>query len=113
VLFVPTAFGLLLLAILWARLSSIRYRLTTRRIEWEVGLLSRKIDGVDVARVRHVEYFQSLGDRLGGVSCLHVFVQDQEDPQVTIRGLPSARSIYDRVAAAAQAGRRGTIQIVE
>jgi hypothetical protein len=107
------AIGSIMLAVQWAKLSAIRYRLTTKRIEWETGLLSRRIDGIDVSRVRHVEYFQSIGDRLGRVSRLHIFVQDQEDPEIVIIGLPSSRQVYDQVAQAAQIGRRGTVQIVQ
>ena len=97
----------------WIKLAAIKYRLTTKRIEWETGIVSRTIDGIDVARVRHVEYHQSFGDRLGGVSRLHVFVQDQEDPEIIVMGIPATRTIYDKVAQAAQIGRRGTLQIVQ
>jgi membrane protein YdbS with pleckstrin-like domain len=109
----PAAIGLVLLLVQWIRLSSIRYRLTTKRIEWEQGLLSRRIDGIDVWRIRHVEYYQSLADRIARVSRIHIYVQDREDPQVTVIGLPATREVYDRVAAAAQVGRRGTLGIVQ
>lgn len=105
--------GLLMLLYQWIAMVAIKYRLTTKRIEWERGILSRTIDGIDVARVRHVEYHQTLGDRLGGVSRLHVYVQDQEDPEVIVVGLPAKREIYDKIAQAAQIGRRGTFQIVQ
>jgi len=107
------ALGLFMLAYQWIKLMAIKYRLTTKRIEWETGIVSRTIDGIDVARVRHVEYHQSLGDRLGRVSRLHVFVQDKEDPEIVIIGLPATRGIYDKIAQAAQIGRRGTFQIVQ
>ena len=105
--------GLVMWLYQWIKLSAIKYRLTTKRIEWEIGIVSRTIDGIDVARVRHVEYHQSFGDRLGGVSRLHVYVQDQEDPEITVIGLPARREIYDKIAQAAQIGRRGTFQIVQ
>jgi uncharacterized membrane protein YdbT with pleckstrin-like domain len=105
--------GLLMWLYQWIKLSAVKYRLTTKRIEWETGIFSRTIDGIDVARVRHVDYHQSFGDRLGGVSRLHVYVQDQEDPELTVIGLPARREIYDKVAQAAQIGRRGTLQIVQ
>ena len=109
----PLVVGIVMLLLQWARLSSIRYRITTRRVEWETGILSKRIDGIDVWRVRHVEFFQSFGDRLGGVSRLHVYVQDQEDPQLIIRGLPGSRTVYDRLAGAAQLSRRGTVGLVQ
>jgi hypothetical protein len=112
-LLVPVGVGLFLLLYQWMKLASTRYRLTTKRIEWEAGLFSKRIDGIDVWRVRHVEYFQSVGDRLGSVSRLHLFVQDRQEPEIVLRGLPAAREIYDRVAAAAQVGQKGTVGLVE
>lgn len=113
VLLSPLLVGLVMLGWQWATLASIRYRLTNKRVEWETGLVSRKIDGIDVWRIRHVEYFQTLGDRLGGVSRLHLFVQDSTEPEVVILGLPAGREIYDAVAAAAQVARQGTIGLVQ
>lgn len=105
--------GLLMLLYQWIKMVAIKYRITTKRIEWERGILSRTIDGIDVARVRHVEYHQTIGDRIGGVSRLQIYVQDQEDPEVVVIGLPAKREIYDKIAQAAQIGRRGTFQIVQ
>jgi hypothetical protein len=112
-LLVPVVIGIVLLLVQWGKLAAIRYRITQKRVEWQTGLLSRKIDGIDVWRIRHVEYLQSFGDRLGKVSRLLLYVQDREDPQIVIRGLPASREIYDQVAAAAQVGRRGTLGVVQ
>ena len=105
--------GLVMLAWQWALLASTRYRITTKRVEWETGMLSRKIDGIDIWRVRHVEYFQTLADRLAGVSRLHLYVQDGTEPEVVIVGLPASREVYDKVAAAAQLARQGTLGLVQ
>lgn len=113
VLLSPLLVGLVMLGWQWATLASIRYRITNKRVEWETGLVSRKIDGIDVWRIRHVEYFQTLGDRIGGVSRLHLFVQDSTEPEVVILGLPASREVYDAVAAAAQVARQGTIGLVQ
>ncbi|HJZ87462.1 MAG TPA: PH domain-containing protein [Polyangia bacterium] len=112
-LLVPLVIGIILLLVQWAKLSAIRYRLTSKRIEWETGIFSKKIDGIDVWRIRHVEFFQSFGDRLGKVSRLHLYVQDKEEPEIIIRGLPGGRDVYDKVAAAAQLSRRGTLGLVQ
>src|SRR5262249_56018139 len=96
---VPLVIGIILLLVQWAKLSAIRYRLTSKRIEWETGIFSKKIDGIDVWRIRHVEFFQSFGDRLGKVSRLHLYVQDKEEPEIIIRALPPAPHVSANVSA--------------
>lgn len=109
----PLIIGLVVLLADWIRRSNTKYRITTQRIEWQKGILSRRIDGIDLWRVRHVEYVQTLADRMFGLSRLEVFSQDQEDPHLVLKGLPADRSVYDQVAAASQGARRGTVGIIQ
>ena len=102
-----------MLLVSWIQRSTTSYRITSKRVEWTSGLFTRKIDGIDVWRIRHVEYVQTLGDRFGGVSRLQLEVQDRQEPRVTIPGLPASREVYDKVTAAAQLDRRATVGLVQ
>jgi uncharacterized membrane protein YdbT with pleckstrin-like domain len=113
VVLVPVVVGVVMLLAGWIRRASTKYRITSRRIEWEEGLFSRRIDGVDLWRVRHVNYLQTLTDRIFGVSRLEVFSQDREDPHAVIPGIPASRVVYDQVTAAVQNARQGSVGIVQ
>jgi membrane protein YdbS with pleckstrin-like domain len=113
VLLIPVLAGVFMLVAAWVRRANTTYRITNRRIEWETGLFSRRIDGVDLWRIRHVNYVQTLADRLFGLSRLEMFSQDREDPHAVIPGIPGAREVYDRATLAIQNARQGTVGVLQ
>jgi len=102
----PVLLGLFLLVPVWLRIRSHRWKLTNRRIEIETGLLSTRIDTIELWRIRDVEYRQSLMDRLTGVSCIGITAHDGTIPAMEIRGLPADRTIYDRLMSAVMQARQ-------
>ena len=102
----PVLVGAFLLLSVWMRTKSARWKLTSRRIEIETGFLAKKIDTLELWRVRDVELRQSLLDRLLSVSSLLVTAHDARSPVFEIRGLPGDRSIYDRMMAAVMQARQ-------
>ncbi len=102
----PVLVGAFLLLSVWMRTRSARWKLTSRRIEIETGLLSKKIDTLELWRVRDVELRQSLLDRLVGVSTLLVTAHDAGSPVLEVRGVPGDRSTYDRLMAAVMLARQ-------
>src|ERR1700683_1102136 len=109
----PILVGLVLLISVWLRTRSIRWKLTSRRIEIETGLFSKKVDTLELWRVRDVEFSQSLIDRMAGVSCLSIPAHDGSSPILQIRGAPGDRAVYDRLMAALMQARqqRGVMNI--
>jgi uncharacterized membrane protein YdbT with pleckstrin-like domain len=102
----PLLVGAFLLLTVWKRTKSSRWKLTSRRIEIETGLFAKKIDTLELWRVRDVELRQSLLDRLVGVSSLHVTAHDGGSPVLEVRGVPGDRAIYDRLMAAVMEARQ-------
>jgi uncharacterized membrane protein YdbT with pleckstrin-like domain len=102
----PLLVGAFLLLTVWKRTKSSRWKLTSRRIEIETGLLAKKIDTLELWRVRDVELRQSLLDRLVGVSSLYVTAHDGGSPVLEVRGVPGDRAIYDRLMAAVMEARQ-------
>jgi uncharacterized membrane protein YdbT with pleckstrin-like domain len=102
----PLLVGAFLLLTVWTRTKSSRWKLTSRRIEIETGLLAKKIDTLELWRVRDVELRQSLLDRLVGVSSLYVTAHDGGSPVLEVRGVPGDRAIYDRLMAAVMEARQ-------
>jgi len=93
----PVVVGLVILAVLAIRKRSIRWRVTTRRIEVERGWLSKEILTVELWRVKDVEFRQSLGERVFGVSSIVVTSQDERAPRIELRALPGDRAVYDQL----------------
>jgi uncharacterized membrane protein YdbT with pleckstrin-like domain len=111
--FLPVLVGAFLLVSVWVEMRSRRWKLTSRRIEIESGLLSRRVDTLELWRVKDVEFRQTFGDRLAGVSSISVTAHDGTYPIVLVRGLPADRSIYDRLMNAVMLARqqRGVLNV--
>lgn len=77
--------------------SSIRFRVTTSNIESERGILSKKIDVLELWRCRDVRYRQSLVDRVLGIAHIEVFTSDVTTPQLEMTGLPASRQLFEQI----------------
>jgi membrane protein YdbS with pleckstrin-like domain len=102
----PLVVGLFLIVPIWLRTRSVRWKVTSRRIETETGFLSRRVDTLELWRVRDVEFTQSLIDRLAGVACITVTAHDGSSPVLELRGVPGDRVVYDRLMAALMVARQ-------
>jgi uncharacterized membrane protein YdbT with pleckstrin-like domain len=86
------------LAVPWIpRLSttSIRYRITNYRIDYERGLLAKNIDTLELWHVEDLEFHQSLFDRIQNVGTITVISKDDKMPTLVIWGLPNPRPLYE------------------
>ncbi len=102
----PVVVGLFLLASVWAATRSTRWKITSRRIEIEQGLLSKRVETLELWKVRDVELRQTLVDRMFDVSSVLVTAQDNATPALEIRGLPGSRDVYDRLMTAVMNARQ-------
>lgn len=76
---------------------STRFRVTTTNIETERGVLSKKIDVLELWRCRDVRYKQSLLDRILGVAHIELFTADVSTPNLEIIGLPASRQLFEQI----------------
>ncbi len=89
---------------------STSYRITTRSIDVETGLLSRTIDTHQLWRVRDVQFEQGVAERMLGLATIRVFTSSAEKPDFALRGLGDARKVFDDVkTAVADARRAGNV----
>jgi len=88
------------------RRKSRRYRITDRTIDYEVGVLSRRVETMQLWRVRDLDFRQSILERMLGIATIHVFAHDQTDPEIVLRGLPASREIFDRLKDACDVARQ-------
>jgi uncharacterized membrane protein YdbT with pleckstrin-like domain len=76
---------------------SIQFRVTNTVIETERGLLSKRIDVLQLWRCRDVRYKQNLIDRILGVAHIEVFAQDATTPHLEIVGMPASRQLFEQL----------------
>jgi membrane protein YdbS with pleckstrin-like domain len=102
----PALVGLVWMGILNLKRKSLRYRITTRTIDYEVGVLSKKVETMQLWRVKDLDFRQGVMERLLGIAAIHIFTHDLTDPQLLIRGLPASREIFDRLKDACDIARQ-------
>lgn len=117
------SFGALLLAILtlglwlgvrWLQTLGKSYRITTRRIVVETGVLSKKLEQIDLYRVADYTVERPFGQRLMGTGNLLLKTFDKTTPELNVLGIKTdVVQLYERVRAATEAdkARRGVRMI--
>jgi uncharacterized membrane protein YdbT with pleckstrin-like domain len=93
---------------LWTFLKHVttRYKLTTQRVEFERGVLSKSVDSLELWRVLDVRYKQTLLDRMLGNATITLIGTDQTDPELVVHGLANHRQIFEKLRDAVAAARR-------
>ncbi len=77
---------------------STKFRVTTTVIEYERGLLSKRIEVLQLWRVRDVEYVQTIIDRILGIAHIHVVApQDAINKDWRIFGMPASRQLFEQL----------------
>jgi membrane protein YdbS with pleckstrin-like domain len=76
---------------------SNRVRMTNRSVENESGVFSKRIDVMELWRIRDVRYKQSLLDRILGIAHIEVFTKDVTTPHFEIVGLPASREVFEKL----------------
>ena len=76
---------------------SVMFRVTNTVIETERGILSKRIDVLQLWRCRDVRYKQGLFDRILGIAHVEVFAQDETTPHIEIVGMPASRQLFEQL----------------
>jgi membrane protein YdbS with pleckstrin-like domain len=98
--------GLVWLGVIHLLRKSTRYRITTRTLDTEQGIVSRQIETLQLWRVRDLDFKQSVTERLLGIARIRVFTADVTDPELVLKGLPASREVFDRLKDAAELARQ-------
>jgi len=75
----------------------LRYRISNYRIDFERGLLSKDISTLELWHVEDLSFHQSIVDRLLGIGSIRVLSHDDTMPNLNIRGIPNARTIFEEL----------------
>jgi len=94
-------------ALAYARLRGVRYRLTNQRLTVETGLFSKRVDDIDLRTLQDVTLEQSAMERLLSVGRLVIVSADHSRPRLVLIGIRDPRDVRERVRAGAyQASQR-------
>lgn len=83
----------------WARLTRVgsSYRLFDDRLEIESGLISKKIENVELFRIRDVGLRQSVLGRIGNFGDVYVHSTDSSTPDLHVASIDAPKEFYQRV----------------
>lgn len=84
----------------WFASISIRYRLTSQRIQIEQGIFSKSYKNIDLYRVDDFHVVGPFFQRLLGYSELHMKSSDRDLPLLKIRGIKGILTISDQMRTA-------------
>ena len=66
-------------------------------IETESGVLSKRIDVLELWRCRDVRYAQTVMDRIFAIAHIEITTTDVTTPQLTMVGLPASRQLFEQI----------------
>ena len=113
-LLVIVTLGLALLP-LWWRSLGVRYRVTNRRIVVETGVLSKRLEQVDLYRINDYAVERPFSQRLLHTGNLVLKTMDPSSPELALHAIKTdVVALYERVRAATEADklRRG-VRVVD
>lgn len=76
---------------------SIKFRITSTVIESERGVISKRIDVLQLWRCRDVAFKQNLLDRILGIAHIEVFAQDVTTEKIELVGMPASRQLFEQL----------------
>jgi membrane protein YdbS with pleckstrin-like domain len=94
---IPLAVVVVLFVAINLKRRSTKFRVTNTVIETERGVLSKRIDVLQLWRCRDVRYRQTLSDRILGIAHIEVFAQDATTPHLEIVGMPASRQLFEQL----------------
>ena len=77
--------------------SSHKFRITNTVIETEHGLISKRIDVLQLWRCRDVAYKQTFVERVLGIAHIVIYAQDETTPMIQMIGLPASRKLFEQL----------------
>ncbi len=101
---------------LWWRSRARHYRLTTRRVVVETGVLGKRLEQVDLYRVNDYTVVRPLGQRLLGTGDIVLRTLDKTSPIVAIEGIRAdVVALYEAIRAATELekSRRGSVRLMD
>ena len=85
---------------------AVRYSLGSARLEVERGLFGRRLESIELWRVRDVVLDQTFFERVRGVGRITLHSTDRVEPVLTVGPVAGARALFERLRDAVAAARQ-------
>jgi uncharacterized membrane protein YdbT with pleckstrin-like domain len=86
----------------WWLTKSTTYELTTQRLRIRAGILNKKVDELELFRVRDYTMEQPLLLRMVGLGNLTMITTDATTPTVAMRAIPGVEAVREKLRNAVQ-----------
>ena len=106
IVLLPVAIGLFLLLRVWYRTKAVRYRLTTQRLFVQTGLVAKKLEEIELFRVKDVVLSQGFLQRLLGVGTVVVLSTDDTAPRLELAGIRQPLETKETIRSAYRTARQ-------
>jgi membrane protein YdbS with pleckstrin-like domain len=103
---VPLTLGVLLLLVVWIRVKSCSYRLTTQRLFVRRGWLAKHLDELELYRVKDVVVDQGVLQRVLGYGTITVLADDDTTPKVDLARISSPTKVKEMIRTQYRAARQ-------
>lgn len=100
VLLLVVVVGLLILLSVLIKWKSTRYKLTDQRLFIRSGLISRKLEEIQLYRVKDVTFRQGILDRMLGIGSITVISADATAPSATLIGIENPEQFKEEIRSA-------------
>ncbi len=97
VMAISVILGIAAIVLPWLLMRATRYRITSYRIEYERGILKRRIDTLELWHVNDIQFEQGLVDRMFNVGDITVLSSDKTTPKLELEGVPSPRDVFNKL----------------
>ena len=113
--YIPLVIALIVLLIVWFKAflfkNKIRYRLTSERFFVNVGILSRKVDELELIRVNDVTMSQTIAERMLGLGTVTVLSNDETTPTLVLKGISGPEKVKESIRNAAAKKRQAGLYV--
>jgi membrane protein YdbS with pleckstrin-like domain len=103
---VPLALGALLLLLIWIRVKSCMYRLTTQRLFVRRGWLAKHVNELELYRIKDVVVDQGALQRLLGYGTVTVLAADDTTPEVDLVRISRPTAVKEMIRTRYRAARQ-------
>jgi len=89
----------------WLVVRTTRYELTTERLKTSQGVFSKKLDELELYRVRDYKLDQPFLLRLFGLGNITLQTSDRSHPEIVIRAIRESEALRDQIRGAVESCR--------
>jgi membrane protein YdbS with pleckstrin-like domain len=74
-----------------------RYKITSYRIDYERGILKKRIDTMELWHIEDIRFEQGLMDRIMNVGSIIIISHDDTNPRLELHGIPNPRPLFEKL----------------